>query len=155
LAVSVGIVLSYEVILVLALVTIILSLFGSLQFLSASYTIGITFIVLLIVPFIPSNFTIPFIDFTSISLVHFVSLTILVAILLFIEAVLLRTMKSKQTYPSLHLSERGVWIGQFEAKRMMLIPFFVLIPTNKITVIAPLFPYFTFGEQSFTLLLLP
>src|SRR5699024_9930716 len=67
LAVSVGIVLSYEVILVLALVTIILSLFGSLQFLSASYTIGITFIVLLIVPFIPSNFTIPFIDFTSIS----------------------------------------------------------------------------------------
>src|SRR5699024_9067399 len=45
-----GMVFSYEVLLLLSAVIIILSITGKLTFLSASYTIGITYLFLLILP---------------------------------------------------------------------------------------------------------
>lgn len=150
-----GIVLSYEVMIVLAIVTIVFSLFGSLQFLSASYTIGMTFILLLVLPFLQRYTDVPYVDFTTISMVHFVGLTLLLALLLLFEAIFMTRTKSKPAFPSLDLSERGVWVGKFEAKRMMMVPFFILIPSDSVTAITPFFPYFSFGDQTFSLILLP
>src|SRR5690625_5739232 len=48
-----GFVFTVEMIILLAVISIVLSITGSLSMLSASYTIGLTYILLLVLPFVP------------------------------------------------------------------------------------------------------
>lgn len=150
-----GIVMSFETILLLVIVTIVVSVTASTTFLSPSYTIGITFILLILLPFLNVKSFIPFVDFSTISIVHFISLAILTGILLHIESIIVVSKTNKQTFPTMSLSERGIWIGQHGIKGLSFIPFLVLVPTEKLSVIAPLWPYFQYGDQSFSLLFFP
>lgn len=155
-SITFGFVFSYEVIVILLLVTILLSITGSLTMLSASYTIGITFLILMLLPYL----NVDLIQALGIGLesdqtiVYLISLAILTGLFLLVEALLV-TSKNARTFPRISLSERGKWVGQHHLKRLAFIPFFVFLPTEQISVIAPLFPYFYYGEQSFSLLFIP
>lgn len=153
LTIGIGIVFTYESILVLSVVTIILSLTFTFSMLSASYTIGLTYIILLLSPLLLSKQTL--IDADLFKTVNFTSLTVLLGLLLLVEAVLLFKTKRNQTYPDLSLSERGNWIGQHRIKKLTLIPFFVIIPSGMITPFAPYWPYFEIGGETYSLLLVP
>lgn len=150
-----GLVLSWEIIIVLAVVTILLSITGSLQFLSAGYTIGITFILFMIIPFLPIGMQSNLFRFDQISQIHFISLAFLTAFLLFAEVMLLRSANKTVTYPSVALSRRGVWIGQHALKKMSIIPFLALFPASDSTAILPIFPYFHLGEHTYQIVLIP
>lgn len=150
-----GIVLTFETILLIIVVTVLVSITGSTTFLSASYTIGMTFILLLILPFLQLSAIESFIGFNNISLIHFISLAILAGVFLLIEAILVSRKTNRQTFPHLTLSHRGIWIGQHHIKGLAFIPFFVLMPIDKLSGIAPFWPYFHYGEQSFSLVFIP
>lgn len=155
LAVSFGIVFSLEIMVVLVVVMFILSITGSTTMLSASYTIGISFILLLILPFVNLGSLDAYVNFNDISVIHFICLSILTGLFLLVESLLIGLDKNKQSFPALTLSERGIWIGEHHLKKLAFIPFFTLVPTESLGGIAPLWPYFEYGSHSFSLILFP
>ncbi|MEI3607451.1 PDZ domain-containing protein [Pseudogracilibacillus sp. SE30717A] len=155
LALLFGIVISVETIIVLTIVMILLSILGSTTMLSASYTIGITFLLLLVLPFIQLDMFGSYVNFGNTSAIYFICLAIIMGLFLLVEALLVGSQKHQQTFPYLSLSERGVWIGNHELKRLAFIPFFTLLPIDAVSGIAPFFPYFEYGGQTFSLILIP
>ncbi|WP_240510111.1 PDZ domain-containing protein [Virgibacillus profundi] len=152
-ALGAGLVFTYETILLISIVTIILSLSLKFAMLSASYTIGISYILLLFLPLILENQS--YVNPDLFSQTNFTGLILLLGIFLIVEAFLLSRIKDNDTYPELTLGNRGVWTGQQHVKKLSLIPFFTLIPTGLITPIAPFWPYFSIGGEEFSILLVP
>lgn len=150
---SVGFVFSYEVVLLLSIVIILLSIHFKFSLLSASYTIGITYILLLLAPIVFEQYTEGLSHLFHES--YLVSLAILLGLFLFIEALLIRRVDRNDTFPSLACSQRGAWIGTHQLKKLAMIPFFVLIPTGSIEPFAHFWPYFSYGGETYSLLIVP
>lgn len=150
---GIGMVFSYDVIILLSVVIIVLSLTFNYSMLSPSYTIGLTFLILVLSPLFLENQS--FIDPNLFTGVNFTSLAILLGVFLMIEALLLKKTERNDTFPELILSERGVWIGQHRLKKLSIIPFFVIVPSGAITPFAPYWPFFDIGGESYGLLLIP
>lgn len=150
---TVGIVFPYEVILLISIVTILLSVRFRFSLLSASYIIGVTYLIVLFAPTIlqQQNILDPMI-FSNISLV---GLSIILGLFLFIEAFLLFRIKRNETFPRLALSNRGEWIGQHHIKKLAVIPFFMPVPNGLITSFATYWPFFPVGSETYSLLLFP
>src|SRR5699024_2486940 len=115
-----GIVLSYESILILGIVVILLSISFRLSLLSASYTMGITFLIVLLSPLLLQFQT--FLGVKSFTEIDLTGIVILLSIFLFVEAILLNNVKREETFPELSMSDRGIWIGQHRLKKLSLIP---------------------------------
>lgn len=150
---SIGFVFTYESLLVLSIVVIILSITFRTSLLSASYTIGITYLVLLISPHVLKYQTLIRPDIFGD--IHLVGFSILIGYFLLVEAILISKMNRNETYPALALSERGAWIGLHHLKKVSMIPFFVLIPSGPIVPFADYWPYLSFGDQTYSLMLFP
>lgn len=148
LTLGVGIVLTPEMLIVLSVTTIILSLTFNLTLLSASYTLGATYIVLMFLPFLMTNVN-------SINHHQYTSMVILIGVFLIFEAIMLIRIKRNDLFPRLILSRRGLWVGQHEIKKLTIIPFFTLIPSGMIVPFADFWPYFHFGEHTFHVILIP
>lgn len=151
--IGIGFVFTYETILMLGIITILLSITRRFTLLSPSYTIGITYLLLLLLPFVMEQQT--FFSKTFFSNTNFIALTILLGLLLLIEAQFISRTKNQNTFPELAKGKRGGWIGIHRMKRMAIIPFFVLIPSGLITPFADFWPFFTIGGNEFSLLLVP
>jgi hypothetical protein len=149
-----GMVFSYEVLLVLSAVIILLSIAGKLTFLSASYSIGITYFLLLVLPILLDEQTT--LNTALFSNMNLTALVILLGIFLIIEGIMLTRTRRKDTYPGLAPGNRGGWMGLHQVKKLAVIPFFVLIPAGLIEPVGPSFwPYFSIGGESYGLLLIP
>ncbi|WP_087972581.1 PDZ domain-containing protein [Oceanobacillus rekensis] len=148
-----GIVFSYESIVLLAIVTIVLSIALRFTMLSPSYTIGFTFILLLFLPFLLGNQTVIAMELTS--EINFTGLAVVAGLLIIVESILIGRVKRNETYPSIALSDRGIWVGQHRIKKLSLIPFFVLVPNGLITPFVPWWPSIAIGEASYSLVLIP
>lgn len=151
--VSAGMIFSYETILLLGIVTIALSITARFTMLSASYTIGITYLVLLLLPILLENQNA--VNKEMFSNTNFIGLSFLLAIFLTVEALLLKRNTRNTTFPDLEFGRRGVWTGVHHVKKLSVIPFFVLIPSGLITPIAPFWPYFGMNGETYSLLLVP
>ncbi|MFB4167847.1 PDZ domain-containing protein [Virgibacillus sp. JSM 102003] len=151
--VGAGMIFSYETILLLGIVTIVLSITGRFTMLSASYTIGITYLVLLLLPFLLEYQST--VNKEMFSKTNFIGLSFLLSIFLTIEALLLKRNTRNTTFPDLELGRRGVWTGVHHVKKLSVIPFFVVIPSGLISPIAPFWPYFGMNSETYSLLLVP
>lgn len=152
LAVLGGFALSIEIAVILIIIVIILSFNGSAAFLSAAYTIGVTFLIMLVLSFIPFGNEEAFSPYIKVE--YFVSLAFLMGILLILEAMMVRSKKAV-TYPAIEKSGRGVWIGEHQLKRLAFIPFFCLLPVNESALNLPLFPFYEIADKHFMLVLFP
>lgn len=150
-----GFVLSIEILLVLAIVAIVLSINGSFQSLSAVYTLGLTFIILMLLPLLPNDLFAPYFSTERLMDEQFVTISFLISIFLIAEGVLILTAKKNHLFPSLKLSERGIWIGEQQLKRMAFIPFLVFIPGGDSQNIIPILPYFQHGNETYYLAFVP
>src|SRR5699024_11198176 len=121
-----GMVFSYETIMLLAAVTILLSLSMRLTLLSPVYTIGITFLLLLLAPFVLECQTV--IDIDLFIAPYFTGLSLLFAIFISAEAFILKRHIRYGTFQDMELGRRGSCIGIHHLKKMTLNPLFVLIP---------------------------
>jgi len=150
---GVGVVFSWETLIVLNLVIILLSVTLRFTLLSPSYTIGVTYLLLLFAPFLLENqYLIPDDMFQN---VNFQGLAILLGLFLFAEAFLTKRVNRHETYPGLQIGDRGEWIGVHHIRKLGMIPFFALMPAGSITSIAPFWPYFTIGEDAYSIILVP
>lgn len=150
---GVGVTLTYPVILLFGLITILISITGRINLLSASYILGITYLVLMFVPeWINIETILPFHIHTD---VHLSGLVSLLALLLLAESILLFSSRNDVTYPELTLSKRGIWVGQHHLKKLTVIPFFSLVPTGSLTPFADFWPYFTLNGETYGLVLTP
>ncbi|HLS07413.1 MAG TPA: PDZ domain-containing protein [Bacillota bacterium] len=151
--VSVGFVFSYETIYLLNIVLIVFSMTCKYTLLSASYTIGTTYLLIILLPFL-----LPYQSFFSKTLFasnNFSGLIILLSLLLFVEVFLLRTIKRNDTYPSLTKSKRGAWIGQNQLRKISVLPLFFLVPHGLIEPIFPYWPLLNIGANSYHVMILP
>lgn len=151
--IGIGFVFSYEMIYLLNIVIILLSLTCKYTFLSASYTIGLTFILAFLLPMVLPYQT--FLPTTLFTYNNFSGLTILLGILLFGEVFLLRRIKRNHAFPNLVKSNRGVWVGEQHLRKMSILPLFLLVPYGLIEPIFPYWPYVDLGFQSYSLILVP
>lgn len=149
--IAIGMVVTYEVLIILSIVTILLSLTLRFSFLSPSYTFGITFFVLMLFPLVADNVT--FIP--SLGEVNYSVIAILLALFLFVEAHFLSRIKIYETYPGLEKGARGSWIGKHVIKKFSIIPFFTLVPAGLIEPFAPYWPFLFIGGENYALVLIP
>jgi len=150
-----GFVFTSEMLIVIAIVTILLSITGSFHLLSPAYTLGITFIIFMLLPLFPIE-SLPVVQSVGeLANIQFVTLAVLIGVLLFVETLLIYRAKENHIYPSLTLSDRGVWLGKQQLKRMSVIPFFLFIPAGEVTNIGPILPYFQIGDVSYFITLIP
>lgn len=156
LAVLFGLFASYEWMLVLMLVVILLSITASPAFLSASYTIGITFVLVLTFSMLDIAPASMGFDFHSLVIQseHLVTMAFLTGFFLFVEGLLVSSRKLT-SFPAMTLSKRGLWIGKHHLKRLAFVPFFLLVPSSSMVVSLPFFPYFDLGGEMYTLVFFP
>lgn len=147
-----GFMMSIEMLTLLVLVTIVVSLIGGATFLSASYTFGITFILLLFLPNIEVGSY--YFHFGDTTVLHLLNLVLFMVIILFAETILISTKKGA-TFPELAFGARGLWIGQHRMKRLAFIPFMTLIPVQDPALALPIFPYIQYADTGFSLIFIP
>ncbi|AVQ99856.1 PDZ domain-containing protein [Oceanobacillus iheyensis] len=148
-----GFVLSFTSLLLLSVVAILFSLSGRFMLLSPVYTVGGSFLLLLFVPTLLGNQQ--WIREDLFDPINLAAFPVLLGILLIAEGWLIKRTNMRDTYPGLSLSNRGIWVGEHHLKKLAIIPFFLLIPSGLITPFADYWPYVSFGEQTYSLILFP
>nr|WP_241433670.1 S1C family serine protease [Listeria floridensis] len=84
-----------------------------------------------------------------------IGMTFLLAVLLFVEAWLIRYTSAKAPSPSLRKSGRGKLVGAFQLRKLWFIPLVAFIPGAEIQKLFEFWPVFNIGSSSYTLVLLP
>lgn len=140
---SFGLIFTYEIIVILCVVTFILSVGYRSKFLSISFILGFTYILLL-----PTNLN--FYDKEAHTL--FISMTMMIGLLLLVEAHSISRMKTKDLSPEVRMSRRGSLIGRFSFEKITFIPFFIFVPGE---TLLPFLPVFSFGDGLYSLALVP
>lgn len=147
-----GFIFNYEILIILIISMLIMSLSFNPAYLSAVYTIGLTYIVLLFLPLLSDDLSF---QVTMPTNMQFTQLTILLGLFLIVEAIFIKKIKDNQIPPSLKLSNRGVWIGALNMKKASLIPIFMFVPADKLSFIADFWPSFSIAETQYSLVLFP
>lgn len=151
--IGVGIVFSYETVVLLSIVGILLSLSLRFTMLSPSYTIGFTLLLLLFMPSLINNQS--YFDKDLFTDLNLVGISILIGLFLLVEALLTYRIRNGETYPELVIGSRGKWIGLHHLKKLSIIPFFTLVPTGLIDPFAAYWPYISMGGETYSLILVP
>lgn len=154
-SITFGFVFTIEMIIIVSVVTILLSVTGSFHLLSPVYTLGMTFFILMLLPLLPESLSESFMTFEILTKYQFVTIVLLLGLLLIVEGLLIIRAKENHIYPALKMGERGIWLGEQQLKRLALIPFVLLIPTNGTTNIGPLLPYFDIGDTTYYMAFIP
>ncbi|MDY0393222.1 PDZ domain-containing protein [Virgibacillus halophilus] len=155
--VGAGIIFTPSMILLISVLTILLSIHFRFTWLSPVYTIGISFLLLLILP--PLFHQQSIVASSLFDHVNYAGLAILLGLLLFVQAILLYTIRKKDTFAELLKSKRGVWTGVHHLKKMAVIPFFIPIPKGWLPPLFDFWPYLPIGQATtdgtYGLMLLP
>lgn len=150
-SITLGFVVPLPLLLVLSAVLLLVSLPLRLTWYSAAYTLGLSYILVLVLPTIPQA---PswLLDLRETPLLP---ITALLTVFLFVEAILLLKTTPKQTFPERKKGKRGLWIGQHRARKMAVIPFIALFPVGDIGSFAEWWPVISVGGESYGLILVP
>lgn len=153
--VAVGITIPFAAILLIATFTFLWSLTTNIRLLSPAYTVGAAFFALIII--VENNWSIPLFSkaFQSLDEKVYPSVVVLLALLLIGEGFLIFNNGSKATSPKLIKSRRGQGVGVHEAKRIWMLPLFLLIPGDVLQLPLDWWPVFHLGAEKYSLILVP
>ncbi|EDO1167176.1 TPA: serine protease [Listeria innocua] len=132
---------------------------GMFRLSSTAFTIGITSLIFYFCYYFDVNLS----PFTNLAFTYdvifidnfMISMTFLLAILLFVEAFLIQYTSAKNPSPSLRKSKRGKLVGSFQLRKLWFVPLVVFIPGDVFTKIFEWWPVFTIGSESYSLIILP
>ncbi|MBC2126303.1 S1C family serine protease [Listeria innocua] len=155
----IGFSVTIEWIAIFNAVACFLLIVGMFRLSSTAFTIGITSLIFYFCYYFDVNLS-PFtnLEFTydAIFIDNFmISMTFLLAILLFVEAFLIQYTSAKNPSPSLRKSKRGKLVGSFQLRKLWFVPLVVFIPGDVFTKIFEWWPVFTIGSESYSLIILP
>ena len=150
-----GLTLPFAAILLIAVFTILWSLTTNIRLMSPVYTVGAAFFSINLI--MEYEWTLPIFNdtFQALDEKVYPTLVILMALLLISEGILIRKNASKGTSPKLVKSKRGQNVGVHEVKRFWMLPMFLLIPGEALTLPFEWWPVFNIGAESYSLILVP
>jgi hypothetical protein len=147
---AMGMMIPFGTVILLACVTLILSVTFQLRLLSPAYTMGLTIFAVFLV--LQTN-TFPFLpDMAGTS---YSVLALLMGLLIVSEGVLAFRTAHFRTSPFLLKSSRGLPIGNHIANRTWMLPLFLLIPGGSLTSALPWWPVLTIGDEPFLFVFIP
>ncbi|MFS0865020.1 PDZ domain-containing protein [Fredinandcohnia sp. 179-A 10B2 NHS] len=154
--IAVGVVIPFGTIVLIALITLLLSLPIKARLLSPAYVLGISFLLLLFVSklsvekdtFIGSLLA----DMGSTSLS---AVAILLGLLVVAEGILIMKRGHIGTSPDLLKSKRGLPVGAHITQRLWMAPIFLLVPGEALTTHYEWWPVFTLSGETYSLFLVP
>nr|WP_246861249.1 PDZ domain-containing protein [Bacillus sp. REN3] len=152
-SIAAGLAIPFAAIILVAALTLLLSF--KVRLLAPSYTIG--FAVFALFYLAGKNVSLPYIGefFTGLDQKMYPSIAILLGLLIIGEGVLILKNGKKWTSPKLIRSKRGQTVGVHEAKRLWVLPVFLLVPGDVLTLPFEWWPLFEIGGNTYSLLLVP
>jgi hypothetical protein len=153
--VAAGITVPFAAILLIAAFTFLWSLTTNIRMVSPAYTVGAAFFALIIIA--ENNWSVPLFSkaFQSIGDRVYPSVVVVLSLLLVAEGVLIFKNGSNATSPKLKRSRRGQSVGVHEAKRIWMLPLFLLIPGDALHLPFDWWPVFPLGAKNYSLILVP
>lgn len=150
-----GITVPFAIIVLIAVFTFLLTLTTNIRMISPAYTVGGAFFALILMA--ENNWSIPLFKkpFDSIGDKVYPSIIMVLALLLIAEGYLIFRNGSKATSPKLAKSRRGQIVGVHEAKRIWMLPLFLLVPSGALQVPFDWWPVFHLGAHQYSLILVP
>ncbi|MFS0655213.1 PDZ domain-containing protein [Bacillus sp. 179-C3.3 HS] len=149
--VGLGIALPPGLIVLMAAMTIVFSLFLKASALSSAYTLGFSFIAAIgLTYFQVSHSWLP-----QLSLMNASAVIILLGLLLMTEGILAYRTAHLRTSPGMVMSARGLLIGQQRANRLWLVPLVLLMPAGELTSSLSWWPVLQVQDQSFSFICIP
>jgi hypothetical protein len=150
-----GIAVPLAVVILMAVFTLLWSLTLNIRMVSPAYTVGAAFFALIII--VQFNISIPVFSktFQSLNEKVYPSVIVVLALLLLAEGFLILKNGRKATSPKLITSRRGQSVGAHEARRIWLLPLFLLIPGSALHLPGDWWPIFHIGSGHYSLILVP
>lgn len=140
-----------EILLFLSIVFLILTFAFGFRFLSAVYSIGLTYLFLKILQALHN----PLFENGQITNQTFSTLALLLAIFLLVETMLYRKITNETSFPERVRSQRGRNVGLFHLQRASFIPFFVPVPPSFATSSVSLLPSIPMPDEAYSLVFVP
>lgn len=155
LTLGVGIVIPFAAIIVIAAMTIILALTTKVRFLSPAYTISLSALTLFFLT--KQSIQMPIFKeyFAQLDETMFPTLVILLGLLLIAEGYIILSNGVKDLSPQVILSKRGQPIGRYAARRLWLLPMFVLIPQGDLSTPFSWYPILSIGQAHIAPIVVP
>lgn len=153
--IAMGVTIPMAAVILTAAITLLLGLTTSIRLLAPAYTVGAAFFALIFLS--GKKINLPFLEdaFAGLDEKIYPSIAILLALLVIGEGILILKNGSKGTSPKLVKSKRGQTVGVHEVKRLWLLPAFLLIPGNVLTLPFEWWPVFAIGDNTYSLILVP
>jgi hypothetical protein len=153
--IAMGFTVPLAAIILTAAITLLLGLTTSIRLLAPAYTVGVAFFALIFLS--GKKIRLPFMEnaFSGLDEKIFPSIAILLALLVIGEGILILKNGPKGTSPKLIKSKRGQTVGVHEAKRLWLLPAFLLVPGSVLTLPFEWWPVFSIGDNTYSLILVP
>ena len=140
-----------EIILFLSVIIFLLSFTAGFRFLSATYSLGFTFILFKIL----EAFNNRLFDNGQITNETFSTIALLVALFLFVEVAMYKQIKNETSFPGITKSKRGSWFGHFHLQKASFIPFLLFVPGELTISSITILPYITIGNESVSFVFIP
>ncbi|MGX6445275.1 PDZ domain-containing protein [Neobacillus sp. K501] len=153
--VAVGVAVPFAAILLIAAFTILLSFTTNIRLMSPAYTVGAAFFAICLIA--EKNWSIPGFReaFEALDEKIYPSVVLVLALLLIVEGILITKNAGKGTSPKIVKSRRGQSVGAHEVRRFWLLPLFLLIPGDALTLSFEWWPVLSVGGGSYSLILVP
>ncbi len=153
--IAAGVVIPFGSIVLIAIVTLLLSLPVKTRLLSPAYILGVSFfgIILLSNLSVENKFITRLLD--DLGNTSLASIAILLGALLLAEGILILKKGHFGTSPDLLKGKRGLPVGAHISQRLWLAPVFLLIPGEALTTHYEWWPVFTVSGQAYSLILVP
>jgi len=152
---TLGLVVTLELIAVLAMTTLIFSVFLKPKFISPTLVFGTAFFLTGLAYQLDWKFPQWLQSFDQITPEYLTGMAILLALLIIFEGILIRKNGVKATSPQLTKSKRGQVIGLHKASRIWLVPMFLLVPGDAMLAFADWWPVLNIGSETFGIILVP
>lgn len=154
-SIFVGIMIPYAALIVISICTILLSFTTRIRLLSPVYTVGLAFFILILIERYGWNVPVFTEEFAQIGQGVYPSLAAILSLLMIAEGILILLNGKKGTSPVMVTSKRGLKIGAHEAKRLWLVPMFLIVPGTTLQPLFDWWPVFSVGGESYSLILVP
>lgn len=154
--VTTGLSVPFAAILLIVAFTLLWSFTTNIRLMSPVYTVGAAFFGVILIA--ENEWNIPFFKgafHDAIDEKVYPSVVILLALLLISEGILISRNGSKGSSPKLVKSKRGQSVGAHEVKRFWMLPVFLLVPGDVLTLPFEWWPVFQVGAESYSLILVP
>lgn len=151
--VGLGVSFSYIMVGALSAITLLLLLTNKFNWLSAAYTFGFSYLLLLLAPYYIDY--LPFQIDATITTNQWVAFTLLMGIFLIYESFLLMKVRNNETLPERLQGTRGKFIGQHRFKKASLIPIVTLFPAGELLSTVPWWPVIPIDGQAFGVMFFP